>query len=95
LAVAEARRHPSIPHVPTTAQAGLFEFEAIGWFGVFAPAGTPPSVLSELNAALANGNKSEQTRQVFYDYGLRLEHRAADAFAALLARGRQRWASIS
>lgn len=48
-----------------------------------------------LDATLENGPKAEQTRQVFSEYGLRLEHHSADAFAALLARERQRWASVS
>lgn len=84
LAIAEPRRHPSIPHVQTTAQAGLADFAATGWFGVFAPAGTPQSVIHDLNAALARDPGSEQTRQVFSEFGLRLEHRAADAFGELL-----------
>jgi tripartite-type tricarboxylate transporter receptor subunit TctC len=89
LAVAEPRRHPAIPHVPTSVQGGLADFEATGWFGVFAPGGTPQAVIRDLDAALARGLTSEQTLQVFSDFGLRLEHRAAHVFAALLELERQ------
>ena len=90
LAIAESRRHPGIPQLQTTAEAGVADFEAIGWFGVFVAAGTPQSVIRGLNTMLARSPESEQTRQVFSDFGLRLEHRAADAFAELLEREQQR-----
>jgi tripartite-type tricarboxylate transporter receptor subunit TctC len=74
LATAAPRRHPSIPHVETTAEAGLTDFEAVDLFGVFAPARTPPSVIRELNVMLARSPQSEPTRQFFSELGLRLEH---------------------
>jgi tripartite-type tricarboxylate transporter receptor subunit TctC len=88
LAIAEPRRHPSIPQVRTTAQAGLPDFQATGWFGVFAPAGTPQSVIRDLDAVLARA-APESTRQLFSEIGLRLEYRAAGAFAELLERERK------
>ena len=86
LAIADARRHPSIPHVQTGGEGGLSDFEAVGWFGLFAPSGTSPSVLRDLDAMLARGPQSEATRFTFETLGLRLEHRTADAFAELLLR---------
>jgi tripartite-type tricarboxylate transporter receptor subunit TctC len=60
--------------VETTAEAGIADFEAVEWFGVFAPARTPTLVIRDLNAMLARSPQSEQTRQFFSDLGLRLEH---------------------
>jgi tripartite-type tricarboxylate transporter receptor subunit TctC len=74
LAIAAPRRHPSISHVETTAEAGIGDFEAVDLFGVFAPARTPTSVIRELNVMLARSPRSEPTRQFFSELGLRLEH---------------------
>ncbi len=85
-AVAEPRRHPAIAHVPTTAQAGLADFEAVGWFEVLAPPATPRPIIQELSALLANGPQSNDARQLFTDLGLRLEHVPVGAPARTAAR---------
>jgi tripartite-type tricarboxylate transporter receptor subunit TctC len=73
-AVADSRRHAAIPHVPTTTEAGLADFEAVRWFEVLAPPATPRRIIQDLNALLANGPESKDARQLFTDLGLRLEH---------------------
>lgn len=52
LAVTGPKRLPALPEKPTLAESGI-NFEGVGWHGVFAPAATPPDVLSRLNAAFA------------------------------------------
>ena len=52
LAVTTARRSVLLPEVPTVAQAGLQDFEAGNWFGIFAPAGTPREVVERVNGAI-------------------------------------------
>jgi tripartite-type tricarboxylate transporter receptor subunit TctC len=49
LAVGSAKRSPLFPDVPTLDEAGLKGFDADTWFGFYAPAGTPPAVVSRLN----------------------------------------------
>ena len=51
LGVSAAKRVVFLPDVPTLAEQGLSEFESVGWFGIVAPAGTPPDIVSTLNAA--------------------------------------------
>lgn len=51
LGVSSAGRVDFLPDVPTIAEAGLPGFEAVGWFGLVAPAGTPQPILEKLNAA--------------------------------------------
>jgi tripartite-type tricarboxylate transporter receptor subunit TctC len=51
LAIASAQRSPFIPDVPTVAEQGFPGFEAVGWIGIAAPAGTPPPVLDKLGTA--------------------------------------------
>ena len=49
LAVTSAARSPVLPDVPTLAESGLPGYEATSWFGLLAPAGTPPAVIKVLN----------------------------------------------
>ena len=52
LAVTSAKRSGLMTDVPTVAESGLAGYEAAGWFGVLAPAGTPPAVVAKLNAEI-------------------------------------------
>src|SRR6185503_5463879 len=52
LATSGTRRSPALPTVPTIAEAGLKGFEFAPWFGVFAPAQTPPAILDRLHGAV-------------------------------------------
>lgn len=49
LAVTSLKRLPELPDVPTAAESGFPGFEASGWFALFAPAGTPPGIVSRIN----------------------------------------------
>ena len=75
LAIADARRHASIRHVNTSAEAGLADFQAIGWFSIFAPSATPQAAIQNIDAALSRSAQPEAAK-VFVDFGLRLEHRS-------------------
>ena len=46
IALASPRRHPSLPDVPTTAEAGLQDYSAEAWFGLYAQAATPPEIIA-------------------------------------------------
>jgi len=50
LAVTTAKRTPAAPDLPTVAEAGVPGYEASAWFGLFAPAGTPPEIVSRISA---------------------------------------------
>jgi tripartite-type tricarboxylate transporter receptor subunit TctC len=52
LAVTSAKRSGLMTDVPTVAESGLAGYEAAGWFGVLAPAGTPPAVVAKLNSEI-------------------------------------------
>lgn len=53
LAVSTRERAPAIPDVPTAREAGVRNYEAIGWFGLFAPAGTPPAIVQQVSGDVA------------------------------------------
>jgi tripartite-type tricarboxylate transporter receptor subunit TctC len=61
LAVSSPKRSPQLPDVPTTLEAGFADSDYTSWFGLFAPAKTPKSIVDMLNAEL---NKAVQTPAV-------------------------------
>jgi tripartite-type tricarboxylate transporter receptor subunit TctC len=68
-AVATPERNPSLPDVPTTAEAGLPEFQAQAWNAIFAPKGTPAPIVAKLNAALVKALDDEGVRKRLLDLG--------------------------
>jgi tripartite-type tricarboxylate transporter receptor subunit TctC len=63
LAVSTRERSPAIPNVPTAAEAGIADYEAVGWFGLFAPAGTPPALVQRLSTDTAKAMASPAMRE--------------------------------
>ncbi|MET0905271.1 MAG: tripartite tricarboxylate transporter substrate-binding protein [Tardiphaga sp.] len=67
IVVGSTVRLASLPNLPTSAEAGLPEFEAQGWNGLFAPKGTPPDIVARLNAAVRVAVESEPVKRRFRD----------------------------
>jgi tripartite-type tricarboxylate transporter receptor subunit TctC len=67
LVVGSTVRLGSLPALPTSAEAGLPEFEAQGWNGLFAPKGTPPEIIAKLNAAARTAVESDAVKKRFAD----------------------------
>jgi tripartite-type tricarboxylate transporter receptor subunit TctC len=65
LAVATDQRLPTLPNVPTSAEAGLPEFSMQGWNAFFGPKGLPPAVVARLNTALNQALESDQVKNRF------------------------------
>lgn len=67
LVVGSTVRLANLPELPTSAEAGLPEFEAQGWNGLFAPKGTPPDIIAKLNAAAKTAVESDAVKKRFAD----------------------------
>ena len=67
LVIGSTARMASLPDLPTSAEAGLPEFEAQGWNGLFAPKGTPPEIIAKLNAAARTAVESDAVKKRFAD----------------------------
>ena len=63
LAVTTPKRAPSMPDVPTMIESGLAGFDVSTWFGVFAPAGTPPAVVARLNETMTAALRTPEMRE--------------------------------
>ena len=70
LAVTSSTRVAEIPDMPTVAESGLPGFQVIGWFGLFAPAGTPNTVIQKLNTEIVKTLKAPETRERLSGHGL-------------------------
>jgi tripartite-type tricarboxylate transporter receptor subunit TctC len=67
LVVGSTMRLATLPDLPTSAEAGLPEFEAQGWNGLFAPKGTPPEIIAKLNVAARTAVESDAVKARFAD----------------------------
>ncbi|MGY3616362.1 tripartite tricarboxylate transporter substrate binding protein BugD [Bradyrhizobium sp. USDA 10063] len=89
LVVGSTVRLATLPDLPTSAEAGLPEFEAQGWNGLFAPKGTPPAIIAKLNVAARTAVESEAVKKRFADLSTVApdanEH-ASDVLQQLVAR---------
>ena len=65
LAVAAKQRMALLPDVPTAAEAGVANYEASSWFGIAAPAGTPPAVVARLHKAIAAAVRTPAMQERF------------------------------
>lgn len=70
IAVTTQKRVGLIPEVPTVAESGLPGFEVVGWFGIFAPAGTPKPVIATLNKGINTALRAPETQERFARQGL-------------------------
>ena len=70
LAITSRERDPTLKSVPTVMESGIKDYEVITWFGVVAPAGTPPDVVAKINAEMARVLKLPDVREKLTQQGL-------------------------
>ncbi|ARP82180.1 LacI family transcriptional regulator [Bordetella genomosp. 8] len=94
LAVAGPHRLPQLPDVPTVAESGYPGFDVTSWYGLVAPAKTPPAVLAKLAQDVATVLKDPAVRQKFEDQGVEPSSITSQAFAAMIQDESRKWADI-
>ena len=92
LAVAGKTRHPGLPGVPTTAEAGLKGFELEAWIGIFAPAGTPADVVAKLSSQIKAALELPETKTRADTAGIELRYMTPTALDALVKKDTEFWA---
>ena len=92
LAVTSKTRHPMLPNVPTTAEAGLPGFELEAWVGLFAPAGTPPEVVAKLSAEVKKVLEAPETVKRAAGAGVDTHYLNAQALGAKVNAETATWA---
>ena len=94
LAVTGTQEHFLLEGVPTVAEAGLPDFAAFSWQGVFAPAGTPPEILDKLYAAISDALETDELQAVFRERGFLVEGMPPAESKAFIAREVEKWTEV-
>ncbi|CAN7715753.1 tripartite tricarboxylate transporter substrate binding protein [Variovorax sp. LjRoot290] len=91
LAVTTRTRSSVLPDVPTVAEQGLPGFEVTGWFGILAPAGTPPAVIARLNKEVNAVLSDPDTRQKLESLGVEAASGSPAEFGKLIESETKRY----
>ena len=94
LAVEGPRRYRLFPDVPTSAEAGLGEWPSRAWWGVFAPAGTPDSIVARLSAEIRRLFSEPKFAEFLESNFMDAAADTPEAFAAFLKADRERGAAL-
>jgi len=91
IGIATAERDKNWPEIPTLIEQGLKDYETSSWFGLFAPAGTPPAVVDKLNAEIRKILSNEEQRVAFANMGLNTQVTTVPEFGAYIKQQGIRW----
>ena len=94
LAISSSKRTPLMPDVPTVAESGLPGFEVLGWFVVFAPAGTPPDVIRLLNSEINKMVQRPAFVQRFAALGAEPIVSTPEQTAAFVKSEQEKWGKV-
>lgn len=94
LAVTSAKRFPSAKEFPTVAESGLPDYEAVAWYGVFAPDGTPPEIIRQLNADIVKIINSPDVKELLLKQGAESYATSPEEFAKVVQRDVAKWAKV-
>ena len=97
LAVLADQRSPALPDVPTIAEAGYPGAEMVLWNALFAPKGTPPEIVKQINTAIAKGIEAPAARKQFSELGAEAPgaaQRSPEALGKILAGDIEKWGKV-
>jgi tripartite-type tricarboxylate transporter receptor subunit TctC len=94
LAVTSSKRLDLLPDVPTLAEAGIPGYEANVWFGIIAPAGTPPQVVSYLNAEISRVIRKPEFQKHLAELGLSPIDGSPAQFQRVIDQEKVKWADV-
>src|SRR5437868_12325876 len=94
LAVTSLKRSSVLPELPTVAESGLPGFEAISWFGLMAPAGTPAAIVDKVYKQAAQIVAAPEMKEKLAQLGLDTTSDPPDAFGAIIKSDIAKWAKV-
>jgi tripartite-type tricarboxylate transporter receptor subunit TctC len=95
LAISGTARSSAVPNMPTVAEAALPGYEAIQWFGLFAPAGTPPAILARIHKETAAALKSPEMQKRMIADGADAVGNTPAEFSAQIKSELEKWARVA
>ena len=94
LALSSLQRSPTAPQVPTIAESGYPGFEAIVWFGLFAPTGAPPEIIRKVNEETARVLATPNMRELLAGQGADIVASTPAVFAGRVASEIVKWRKV-
>jgi tripartite-type tricarboxylate transporter receptor subunit TctC len=94
LAITSNKRHPKLPNIPTTAEAGLPEFQLEAWFSVFGPANMPEPVVKKLAAAMEKVITSDEFKEQMSAQGSNASYRSPQELAQIVKDDLAKWGKV-
>jgi tripartite-type tricarboxylate transporter receptor subunit TctC len=94
LAMSSQARSPAFPDIPGMAESGVKNVDVFGWFGVFAPTGTPRPIVDRLSRELAAIVKEPAVAKDLLSKGMEPKGSSPEELAALVRRERDVWSRV-
>src|SRR5262249_33140143 len=89
-----AQRSPVLPDIPTIAEAGVPGYEALNWWGILAPAGTPKEIVDKVHAALAAAQDSPETQKRLESEGAAVVRMSSEEFGRFMVSEMSKWEKV-
>jgi len=94
LATGGTKRNPVLPDVPTVAEAGVPTYEAVNWWGIVAPTGTPQPVIDKVHAALTAVQASPEVQKQFSSEGAEIVQMSPPQFGTFMENEMKKWERV-
>ena len=95
LGITSSKRSSAMPDVPTIGEAGVPDYEALQWFALMAPAGTPPAILNRLQKLIASGMRTPEMQERLKTEGADAVVNTPDEFQKLIDVEIDRWSKLA
>jgi tripartite-type tricarboxylate transporter receptor subunit TctC len=95
LAVASAQRAPSLPDVPTVAEAGVPDYEVSTWYAMWAPAGTPPDIVKKMSEELVKALNAPKVKELWASNGSATPNLTGADFGRFVDSEIKRWGDVA
>ena len=94
LAVTSAKRAAQLPDTPTVSELRIAGFDAEAWWGLLAPAKTPPEIIARMNVAMVDALQNPMVKQSLSEQGIDYRLSSPDAFGRFVESEIVRWAKV-
>jgi tripartite-type tricarboxylate transporter receptor subunit TctC len=94
LAVSSEKRHPNMPNVPTFTEAGFSSYKMMYWFGMMAPAGTPPAIIDRMQKEIVKAVATPKVVEVFAATGVRAISTSPATFTKMVQSETTLWSEV-
>jgi tripartite-type tricarboxylate transporter receptor subunit TctC len=94
LAVSSEKRHPNMPNVPTFTEAGFSSYKMMYWFGMMAPAGTPPAIIDRMQKEIVKAVANQKVVEVFAATGVRAISTSPATFTKMVQSETTLWSEV-